>query len=408
MAGGKTITFSGLGQAGNLLDPHNWKHNVVPGVNDTAVITMNIGAPMTGVFSVNNMMLLGSETITFGGTLNTAGIGACKGLMVCDGATAIFAPGAVLNDGNVMIVGNEAAGTVLVTGAGATHGVINTGHANIGKHAAGTGVVTIDNGIWKDAGNAVIGDAGSGTLNVIDNGLVTVSGHLVMGRDTGASGKMTIASGGSVSVTGGVHLLGGATHGTAMVSVGAGSSLTAGDSLTIGTGDTLTLTGGAVTAGVTKGCIDVHAGAVISGFGTVALKDGMAIDDDGLISATGGTLKLDANIHGTGAIEIGANSEAMLTGAKLGLSRISFMGAAGTLSLAHGAAVSATISGFAVGDIIEMAGVDAVSFNPANNVLTLSDHGIQVDRLHLAGSFAGDTFAVHQSAIGAMISLQHP
>jgi hypothetical protein len=54
-----------------------------------------------------------------------------------------------------------------------------------------------------------------------------------------------------------------------------------------------------------------------------------------------------------------------------------------------------------------MANVDAVSFNAANGNLTLSDKGLQVDILHLAGSFAGDTFSVTQSAAGAMIALQH-
>ncbi len=407
MAGGKTIAFSGLGQAGNLLDPNNWAHGVVPGINDTALITTNTGAPMSGIFSVNNMMLLGSETITFNGTLNTAGVGACKGFMVCDGATAVFAPGAVLNDGNVMIVGNEAAGTVLVQGTGATHGVINTGRANIGKQAAGVGIVTIDGGVWKDAGNVIIGDAGSGTLNVIDNGVVTIGGNAVMGCDTGATGNMTIASGGSVSVAGGFHLLGGPAHGTAKVSVGAGGNLTAGESLTVGTGSALNLTGGSVIAGITKGCIDVQAGGVISGYGRIALKDGMAIDDDGLIRAAGGTLELDGNIHGSGTIQIGANSEAMLTGGKLWLSGIAFIGPGATLALAHGASVGAAISGFALGDIIAMAGVDTVSFNATNGMLTLSNQGVQVDRLHLTGSFAGDTFAVHQSAAGALISLQH-
>ena len=147
--------------------------------------------------------------------------------------------------------------------------------------------MTIDDGVWKDAGNVIIGDAGSGTLNVVDNGVVTIGGNAVMGCNTGATGNMTIASGGSVTVAGGFHLMGGPAHGTAKVSAGA------------------------------------------------------------------------------------------------------------------------AISGFALGDIIAMAGVDAVSFNAKNGMLTLSEHGVQVDRLHLTGSFAGNTFAVHQSAAGALISLQH-
>src|ERR1700722_12877534 len=40
MSANKTITFSGKGQPGNLLDPHNWVGNTAPGVDDTALITM--------------------------------------------------------------------------------------------------------------------------------------------------------------------------------------------------------------------------------------------------------------------------------------------------------------------------------------------------------------------------------
>jgi hypothetical protein len=76
---GKTIRFSGKGQPGDLLDPHNWVGDVIPGISDSALITMNVGGPVDGTFAVNNMMLLGTETITFTGTLDTAGVGACTG-----------------------------------------------------------------------------------------------------------------------------------------------------------------------------------------------------------------------------------------------------------------------------------------------------------------------------------------
>jgi hypothetical protein len=94
-----------------LLDPHNWVGGVVPGVSDSALVTINVGDPVDGTFSVNNVQLLGTETIT--GTLNTPGAGGNNGLMVCEGAVALFAPGATFNDGNVLMVGFDAAGTLL-------------------------------------------------------------------------------------------------------------------------------------------------------------------------------------------------------------------------------------------------------------------------------------------------------
>jgi deoxyribose-phosphate aldolase len=86
---------------------------------------------------------------------------------------------------------------------------------------------------------------------------------------------------------------------------------------------------------------------------------------------------------------------------------LAFIGAGGTLALAHGATVTAPIAGFAIGDIISMAGVDAISFKASTGVLTLSDAGTTVTKLHLAGSFAGDVFGVSQSGGVGVISLTH-
>src|ERR1700733_6658264 len=96
----------------NPPDPKNWNDGVVPGVNDTEVIKMAVGGPVGGTINVGSMMLLGPETITFTGTLNTIGFGGCSGLMVCDNAIAIFAPGATFSDGNTLIVRNDVRGTL--------------------------------------------------------------------------------------------------------------------------------------------------------------------------------------------------------------------------------------------------------------------------------------------------------
>src|SRR5271165_4364838 len=255
MSVGKTITFSGKGQPGNLLDPKNWAGGTVPGGNDTALITTNVGGPVSGTFSVNNMMLLGTETITFTGTLNTAGAGACQGLMICDGATSVFAPGSVLNDGNVLIVGNDAVGSLNVLGAGTNHGIINSVTADLGKHEAGVGAVTIDDGVWNNSGHAFIGDDGAATLNVVHDGSVLFGGDVDMAAHAGSSGALKIASGGSVVVAGTLRDGGATAHGIASVSVGSGARLTVGHTLSVGTGSALTVSGGTVTAGVSGGTV---------------------------------------------------------------------------------------------------------------------------------------------------------
>jgi hypothetical protein len=67
----------------------------------------------------------------------------------------------------------------------------------------------------------------------------------------------------------------------------------------------------------------------------------------------------------------------------------------------------AAISGFAIGDIIAMANVDTASFNAPTGMLTLSQHGVKVESLHLLGSFTGDTFAVQQTVADAVVTLHH-
>ena len=406
---GKTIAFDGKGQPGNLLDPKNWAGGVVPGIGDTALITTNIGGPFAGTFSTNNMMLLGSEKIVFEGTLDTAGVGACKGLMVCDGATAVFTPGAVLNDGNVMIVGNNAVGTLLAQGTGTTHSVLNTVDGNIGKQAAGVGTVCIDDAIWNNSGHVVVGDSGNGTLNIMDGGKVTVGGNFDVGAHTGATGLISVGAG-SVAVGGALNIGGAAaTAGSGTFDVGAGGAVTVGGNLGIGATGQLNLAGGSVTDTVgSTGQIGIWSGATVSGFGSITAANGTNIDDQGVIRASGGTLAINGMICGSGTIEIGANSTAAINSNSLKLAGgISFIGANADLTLTHGLAVNGPISGFAIGDILSMASVDAVSFNAANGILTLSEHHAFVENLHFTGTFAGDMFTIHQQNGMGMIGLTH-
>jgi T5SS/PEP-CTERM-associated repeat protein len=408
---GKTIVFNGKGHPGNLLDPKNWAGGVIPGIGDTALIATNVGGPVNGVFSVNNMMLLGTEKIVFQGILNTAGVGACKGLMVCDGATAVFVPGAVLNDGNVMIVGNDAAGTVLAQGTGTAHSVLNTVDGNIGKHTAGVGTVSIDDAIWNNSGRIIVGDKGNGTLGVTHGGAVTVGGDLAVGACTGGVGHVAVGAG-SIAVRGSLHI--GSTTamaGNGTFAVGLGGVVTVSGDLGVGATGRLNLAGGSVTdgsvAGGTGSHLAVQAGGSISGFGSIAAIDGAQIWDQGVIQAIGGTLTVNGNIAGTGSMAIGANSTAVITASSLKLAGISFAGSNAGLTLAHGSTIDAPISGFAIGDILSMAGIDAISFNASKGVLTLSQHNALVENLHFTGNFSGEMFTIHQQNGLGVIGLQH-
>jgi T5SS/PEP-CTERM-associated repeat protein len=402
------INFNGLGQAGNLSDPKNWAGGIVPGGANLAQITMSVGGPVNGTYSVGNMMLLGSEQITFTGTLDTTGNAAlCQGLMVCVGAGAIFAPGAVLNDTGLLEVGKGATGTLMAEGSGIKHSVINSAVAVLGAKGNGVGTISIDDSTWNNRGDAVIGCVGKGTLDVTNGGSVNIGGSAYMAIAVGSSAAMNISTGGSVSVGGELRIGMSGTASIASVSVGSGSSLTVSKYLWVDTGSQLQLAGATVTSGATSGGFMVSAGGEISGFGTLASPDAAAVVDFGTIVASGGTLKIAESIVGAGGtLNIAANSTAMITGASIGIPNIAFIGSNATLSLAHGSSVSSTISGFGLSDMITMANITAVSF-ASNGKLTLSQNNVVVESLHLAGNFTGDTFALHQSAGIATITLQH-
>ena len=149
------------------------------------------------------------------------------------------------------------------------------------------------------------------------------------------------------------------------------------------------------------------AGGLISGYGTLygtlAVPDGEAIVNNGIIRAAGGNLQMQEGFIGTGVLQIAADS----TGSTLKLAGISVIGPNATLSLACGARVTFAISGFAVGDIIATANITAATFTASTGMLALSDNGVKMDSLHLLGSFTGDTCAVQQTLSDSLISVHH-
>jgi T5SS/PEP-CTERM-associated repeat protein len=251
----QTVTFySAKGPSGDLSNPLNWAGDVVPNSTGTGVIEATPNATFDGTLDVNNLMLLGSFTLTFAGTLDTVGVGNCQGLMVCEDATAIFAPTATLNDQHSFIVGNDGNGTFLSEGSGTTQSVINSANTQIGRTNIADGNVTIDDSVWTNSGFVVIGEFGAGTVSVVEDGSAAFERNVFLGAHAGATGTLAIASGGEVEVTGSLTIGGpsSSAYGHGEITIGSGSSLTTGQELVIGNGSTLAMTGGVATAGVTS------------------------------------------------------------------------------------------------------------------------------------------------------------
>ncbi len=400
------MTYVGHGQQGVWSDPSNWSKGMVPNAADTAVF--NSSATLNGAIDVFNLMLLGNEAIAVNGQVKTENTNVCQSFMVCEGAVATFNAGSSLADAGGLVCGIDASGTVIVNGAAGGHAaaVLDVVNMKIGQADGGVGVLTVAGGIVNDSGLGFIGLAGQGTLNVSGNGQANYN-NLVVGNETGAVGAVNIAGSGTVSVAGATIIgaaLAGAPGGTAVATISGGGAFESDRGYSVGAGSAVQMAGGKLIAGPDGQGITINQGGMVSGFGTVnATTRGIA--DNGTLASSGGTLIVTGNLSGMGAIQIGAGSTLDLVASKITAPSLSFLGANGTLELAAGVKTAATISGFALGDHIDMAGIDSVSWNGAAGVLTLSEKGSVLDRLTFTGIGAGNSFSVTQTAGIGVISM---
>jgi T5SS/PEP-CTERM-associated repeat protein len=327
--------------------------------------------------------------------------------MVCNDAVVTFTATSTLNDASGLIVGNDSVGTLIAQGTQSGYSTLHTVATKIGRFAGSNGTMTIDGAHWDDTQSLFVGLSGAGTLNVLDGGQVAIGTSMVIGRNVGATGAVSLASGADVSVGSWLKVGGGDTTmagGTGSLAVGATAVLNAAGPLVIEPGSDVTLTGGSITLGASGNGLVVSAGSNLSGFGAVTTTTD-SIFDAGTITATGGTLALSGAVAGGGVLQIGADSTLRITGASIGKLAISFSGADGSLDLAHGVHDSAILAGFAAGDTLAMAGINSIAWNSSSDILTLSANGQVVDTLKFAGSYSAGQFTLTQSGGEAIIGL---
>jgi len=404
-----TRLYTGLGQSGNWSDPNNWGGGTAAGASNIALFEMS--ATENGSFTARQLMFLGTESITVNGALTSVSPGLCASFMVCDQATLTLKPTGSITSAGGLIVGNESVGTLIAQGNSTAHSTITSVSGKIGQNIGGVGTATIDGAVWNNSVNMFVGQNSQGTLNVLDGGQVTDGTSFVVGANTGATGVVNLASGAKLTVGSFAKIGGGdptTAGGLGTMNVGASSLFSVAGPLKIASGSALDLTGGTVTVTDNVTGLKIWTGGTLSGFGTVnSLPTG--IGDDGTIRATGGTLVLNGMVSGAGSLQIAASSTAQITASKLGLATVNFAGSNGTLALAHGITSLATITNFAAGDHITMAGIDSLSWNSTKDLLTLSSGGHVVDTLHIAGTYASTDFTLTQGSAAAIIGLvSHP
>ncbi len=250
-------------------------------------------------------------------------------------------------------------------------------------------------------GVAFTGNVGAGTLTIAGTLVLAAGARLEAVNATLASGALSDSGAGAgVLVTGTLALAGDATV------LGGARLAAASVTLDGGTLEQDALSGIVVGSGpASAGTLAVLAGAALSGTGRISADAGAVIADNGTIAAVGGVLSLFGSVAGTGELAFGAGATLFAAGAVGAGITADFAGAAGTLELfTEAAAFAAAITGFAVGDAIDIASASITGAAWSAGVLTLtaSDGGTLALALPDGGadSYDNDVFVPMPDGFG--------
>jgi hypothetical protein len=350
----------------------------------------------------------GTGVVLNGGTLTSTGTIA-GGAGYAEGASGGGAGGiGILFEGGTLIVSGSVAGGVNANGKAGTADAIlmnAPGTLTLDPGAAFIGVVVADAPAVLDlagAGGTLsgLGTAFTGFDSVTEDAQATwkLTGANMLGAGTQVleSGVLsvtgTLADAGSATVSGTGELLaadGGFLHVADMTLAGGTIATDATSSVAIGGG----------TTHPPAGILKVEAGFSLNGNGHVGSAATSGIVDNGMIASQGGTLTLDTSVSGTGALTIGSGSAMSLVGNVSTASLTFASGGSETLLVSAASTISTALSGFGVGDVIDVAKA-ANSLTFADGTLTLLHQGMSVEVLILSGSYTQDSFALSKDGHG--------
>ena len=372
IANGTTVTFS----SGNFGFGADGQGGLSVDGNSALVVDPLVSVADTGSLDVIGLTSGGSLEIDAGGGFTDYGmtVGAdagSSGEVTVDNASLFVmqsVPGAA--DG-VLSVGDQGDGTLNVSGGS----LVSSATAILGVHRGATGTVTVEGSTWS-GGSLTVGQGGAGTADIEDGSTVTFnsilvgpSGDLAVSAAAGLSSTVTASSFtlcfGTLDVTGGGELLMGATTGAA-------------GAITINSIDTL------VGLGTVNADIDLENGGSVEAFMPMpgALTINGDIDGQGNIEPL---MTLEVNGAIGQGVDIAFNANGVQTD--------------GDLILDVPTADHGTITGFGVGNAIDLKGVlytDAVftqGVKGAPGTLTLSgDDSHPPLTLSVEGNYGSDSF----------------
>jgi T5SS/PEP-CTERM-associated repeat protein len=266
----------------------------------TGAVTLDAGAFFNSGLYIGNY---GSGTLSLahGSEVRTNGYGMIGYSSGSTGTVTVDGDGSSWSVRS-LYVGRDGNGTMAITNGGS---VESNGNSYIGYSTGTLGEVTVRGlgSAWAIDGNFWIGHSGSGTLNVVDGGIVTVdhssdgSYFASIGSSAGATGSLTVDGAGSAFNDEYYLYVGDSGSGTMTITNGglvsswagevgrsAGSS---GEVTVDGAGSMWTTTGGIVLGGDGTGSMTVSNGGQVAAFGTNVSPSGTLVLDGGTLDVTG-------------------------------------------------------------------------------------------------------------------------
>jgi fibronectin-binding autotransporter adhesin len=376
----------------------------------------------------------GSASITSTGRISGAG----KGVVIKGGAGTINNAGSIGGAGSDGIYLNDG-GSVSNTGtiSGHTYGALITGAtATLTNTGAISGSAA--SGIALLAGGMVGNTSSTGHITGATNGISVQGGAGMLtnaGSIFGTSGDgVYFGDGGSLSNSGSIAGAGGGiVILNAQGSIGDTGTIssTGGDGIELGAGGMVSLSSTSTVKGSIYGVFVQGAAGIIVNAGSIA-----GANKAGIALAAGGTLVDSGTISGNGTavsfaggggllvMEHGAvfNGNVAASGAGNTLELTSYASAGilsgigtkytgfQTISIDTGAAwtisgtlLGETVTGFSRLDTLDLTGITANGESTSGGVLTLTENGVTIGTLNLAGQFAPGSLAIQSDANGGTL-----
>jgi hypothetical protein len=310
------------------------------------------------------------------GTVGNGGGGAGLG-----GAVFVRTGGSVTIDAGTAFSGDAAVGGV--------------GGGGIGGGGPGNGQGFGAN-LFLDSGTASISVAAGQTD--VDTDAIAATGHSTL--DKLGSGVLELAA--PRNLVGAIVIEDGALTG------GVANALSSDDRVTVDAGASLQLIGLAQAVGVLagSGSVDLGGALLTVGAGTDSSSFAGTISGPGGLAVVGtGTFSIAGQDTYTGGTTIRQGTLEVAAGGSID-NAVTFGLGATELKLDAPAAFVNTLKRFSLGSTIDLAGIAATSASLQGGTLVVEDGTTTVDRIALAGSFAGDGFAVaSDSAGGTLVTL---